>query len=402
MTALPTIELTVFPDECDAFGHLNHAAVIALLERARWEGLSRGPGMDFFRRNGIAPVVRKVTADYRAPAYPGDVLRIETTVVHRGVTSWTLRHTAKRAADDAVIAEAEVVLVSVDGAGRPAPLPDDVARFLGPRTPSTHEARRVSVDGVELAVDVRGEGAPILFVHGFPFDRTMWRHQVAALSRWKRIAPDLRGAGDSGQPEGGYSMARYADDLIGVLDALGVRRTVVCGLSMGGYIIFELLRRYRDRVTAVVLCDTRAEADSADGRKNRDELIALAKDPGPAAVAERLLPRLIGRVTLAEQPEVVKHYREMAARISSAGMIGALRAMRDRPDSTSDLGQINVPALIVVGGEDQVTPPSVARELSKAIPGAELATIPAAGHLAPLEQPLATSRAIADFLERLS
>jgi len=402
VTALPTVELTVYPYECDAFGHLNHASVLALFERARWESLARGPGMDLFHRTGVAPVVRKATVDYRAAAFPGDVLRVETVIAHRGTTSWTARQSALRARDGAMIAEAEIVFVCVDRAGRPATLPEEVARVLGPRSGAAHEAQRIGVAGAELAVDVRGEGAPVLFAHGFPFDRTVWRHQLAALSRWKRIAPDLRGAGESTAPPDGYSMALYADDLIAVLDTLGVRQAVVCGLSMGGYIVFELLRRYVERVRAVVLCGTRPQPDSEEARRARDELAALAAERGSAAVGERLLPRLLASATLAEQPEVVQHYREMAQRMSVLGMAGALRAMRDRPDSTPLLSEIRVPTLVVVGSEDQVSPPAVAEAMAGAIPSARLAVIPAAGHLAPLEQPLATSRALADFLGELT
>jgi len=400
VTTLASVELTVYPYECDAFGHLNHAAVLALFERARWESLARGPGMDLFHRNGVVPVVRKATVEYRAAAFPGDVLRVEMVITHRGTTSWTGRQAAQRVADGVVIATAEIVFVCVDRAGHPAPLPEELTRVLGPRTPA-HQAQRVGVEGGELAVEVRGEGMPVLFLHGFPFDRTVWRHQVAALARWKRIAPDLRGVGESRTTGGGYSIARYADDVIAVLDALGVRQVAACGLSMGGYIVFDLLRRYADRVSAVVLCDTRPQADSEDARRARDELAALARAEGPDAVAEHLLPRLVAPATLAEQPEVVTQYREMARRVSVDGMVGALQAMRDRRDATGLLATIRVPTLVVVGSEDQIAAPDVAREMAAAIPGARLAVIPAAGHLAPLEQPLATSRALADFLEEL-
>jgi len=402
VTALPTVELTVYPLECDAFGHLNHASVLALFERARWESLARGPGMDLFHRTGVAPVVRKATVDYRAAAFPGDVLRVETVITHRGTTSWTARQTARRTRDGSVIAEAEIVFVCVDGAGRPVPLPGEVARVLGPRSTAAHAPQRIAVDGAELAVEVRGEGGPVLFVHGFPFDRTVWRHQLAALSRWKRIAPDLRGAGESTAPPDGYTIARYADDLVAVLDALGVRQAVVCGLSLGGYIAFELLRRHADRVRAVVLCGTRPQPDADDARRTRDELASLAADRGTAAVGERLLSRLLASATLVEQPEVVEQYREMTRRMSVPGMAGALRAMRDRPDSTPLLSKIRVPTLVVVGSEDQVSPPAVAEAMADAIPGARLVVISAAGHLAPLEQPLATSRAVMDFLEGLT
>jgi acyl-CoA thioesterase FadM len=136
VTALPTVDCTVYPCECDAFGHLNEA-FLAVLERARWESLARGPGMDVFRRSGVWPAVRKATIEYRAAAYPGDVLRVETLVTHRGTTSFTLKQVATRVRDTALISEAEV----------------------------------------------RGEGLPVLFVHGFPFDRSMWKHQLATLAR---------------------------------------------------------------------------------------------------------------------------------------------------------------------------------------------------------------------------
>jgi YbgC/YbaW family acyl-CoA thioester hydrolase len=402
MTALPTVELTVYPHDCDAFGHLNHAAVLAVLERARWEGLARGPGMDLFHRNGVAPVVRKAVVEYRAAAFPNDVLRVQMTVVHRGTSSWTIRHTVTRVADDVLVAEAEIVFVCLDRAGRPIPLPEEMAGLFGPRTSGGHAPRQVAVDGGEVAVDVRGEGRAVLFVHGFPFDRTMWRHQLAGLSRWKRIAPDLRGVGESSPGTGEYSIGRYADDLVAVLDAVGVGQAVVCGLSMGGYVLFELLRRYPERVRAVVLCDTRPQADSADARRNRDELAALAVERGADAVAERLLPGLLAPATLTDQPEVLTQCREMARRCSVAGMVGALRAMRERADSTPLLGTIGVPTLVVVGAEDRASPPPVAQAMADAIPGARCAIIPGAGHIAPLEQPLAVSRVLGDFLETLS
>src|SRR5256886_1761281 len=192
MTAFPTVELTVYPYDCDAFGHLNQAALLTLLERARWEALARGPGMDLFDRNGVWPAARKAVIEYKAGASPRDVLRIETTVVHRGTTSLTLRHVVRRVADDALIAEAEIVFVCVDRLGRATPLPEEIARLLRPPTSGSHQPIRVTVGAAELGVEVRGDGPPILLVHGFPFDRTMWRHQLAALPRWQRIAPDLR------------------------------------------------------------------------------------------------------------------------------------------------------------------------------------------------------------------
>lgn len=405
MTPFGTIELTVYPYECDAFGHLNQAALLTLLERARWDALARGPGMDLFDRNGVWPAVRKATIEYREPAFARDVLRVETTVVGRGTTSMTLRHVVRRASDDAAVAEAEMVFVCIDRLGRATPIPDEIARFLGPRAPAGggHQPIRVPAGDVELAVDVRGEGLPVLFVHGFPFDRTVWRHQLATLSRVRRIAPNFRGVGDSGAPPGadGYSLTRYADDLVAVLDAVGVRQAVLCGLSMGGYVVFELLRRHPERVKALILADTKPEPDSAEAKRGREELTQVAQGEGQDAVIERLLPRLLAAATQATQPEVAGQVREMAHRWSVPGLVGALRTLRDRPDSTDTLRGVRVPTLVLVGSEDQIAPPDTARAMAQLIPGAHCHVVPAAGHIAPLEQPLATSRVVADFLSAL-
>ena len=403
MTPFGTIELTVYPYECDAFGHLNQAALLTLLERARWDALARGPGMDLFDRNGVWPAVRKATIEYRAPAFARDVLRVETTVVGRGTTSMTLRHVVRRASDDAAVAEAEMVFVCIDRVGRATPIPDEIARFLGPRASGGHQPIRVPAGDVDLAVDVRGEGLPVLFVHGFPFDRTVWRHQLATLSRVRRIAPNFRGVGDSGAPPGadGYSLTRYADDLVAVLDAVGVRQAVLCGLSMGGYVIFELLRRHPERVKALILADTKPEPDSTEAKRGREELTQVAQRDGQDAVIERLLPRLLAAATQATQPEVAGQVREMAHRWSVPGLVGALRTLRDRPDSTDTLRDVRVPTLVLVGSEDQIAPPDTARAMAQLIPGAHCHVVPAAGHIAPLEQPLATSRVVADFLRAI-
>jgi pimeloyl-ACP methyl ester carboxylesterase/acyl-CoA thioesterase FadM len=397
---LPAVEVMVYPFECDAFGHLNQAACLALLERARWDALARGPGVDLFKRHGLWPAARRTTIDYRAAAFAGDVLRVEMQVIGRGTTSFTMRHHATRLADGERIAEADMVFVCIDRVGRPQPIPDEIARALGvPR--GGRDVLRVAVPGAELAVEVRGEGQAIVFVHGFPLDRSLWRHQLAGLSRWKRVAPDLRGFGGSSAPADGYSMARFADDLVAVLDALALERAVFCGLSMGGYVVLDLLRRHADRVRAVVLADTRAEADTAEARQARDELAALAEREGPDGVATRMLPQLLATDTPANQPEVVTHVREMIRRTPVAGIVGALRAMKERPDSRGMLRHVAVPTLVLVGADDRLTPPAAARVIADAVPGARYAEVPGAGHLAPLEQPLVSGRLIADFLAEL-
>jgi pimeloyl-ACP methyl ester carboxylesterase len=259
----------------------------------------------------------------------------------------------------------------------------------------------VKAGDVHLAVAVTGTGAALLLVHGFPLDRTVWRHQMNEMPGWKRVAPDLRGAGESQVPSSGYSMRRYADDLAAVLDAVGAPHAVCCGLSMGGYILFELWRRHPGRVKALILCDTKSEADTPEGKRGRDTLAAMARDAGLEAVAEQLLPKLVGRTTRTQNPVLVETVRTMVQRSPVAGIEGALRAMRDRADSTPSLAEITVPTLVMVGTEDELTPPAVVRAMAQRIPGARYAEIPGAGHLAPLERPGPFNSAVAEFLAKV-
>lgn len=397
--AHPTeIDLTVYPDECDAFGHLNQASFLSLFERARWEMLARGPGMDVFTRAGTWPAVRKTVIDYHAAAFPGDVLRFHQALTHRGRTSFTMRQTARRITDDTLIATAEFVFVCVNREGRPIPVPEEFGAFMSVRRDSG-DAQRLTVNGVNLAVEVRGEGPAVLFVHGYPFDRSIWRDQLDSLEGYRRIAPDLRGMGQSDAPDLGYGMGIYAADLAALLDALGVNEVVLCGLSMGGYVIFEFLRQWRHRVRALILMDTRAEGDSTEGRRARDAAAATAREGGAAAVGDAMLPKVLAAGSEARAPELVEQVRRIMAATPVAGMIGALAAMRDRHDSTGLLPTLaGLPTLVVVGEEDVLTPPDAARRMAALIPGARLVVIPGAGHVPPLERPSETTAEIREFL----
>jgi 3-oxoadipate enol-lactonase len=398
----PEIDLPVYPDECDAFGHLNQASFLSLFERARWEMLMRGPGMDVFSRSGAWPAVRKSVIDYHAAAFPGDILRFHQSLTHLGRTSFTMRQTARRVNDDVLIATAEFVFVCINRDGRPIPVPAEFAASMGSGGDATGDARRYTVNGVTLAVEVRGDGPAVLFVHGYPFDRSIWSHQVAALDGYRRIAPDLRGMGASDAPDLGYSMEIYAADLAALLGVLGVEEVVLCGLSMGGYIAFECLRRWRQRVRGLVLMDTRAEADTAEGRKARDAAAALARDGGAEAVTESLLPRVLGRSTRTGASITAERVRGMMSSTPVSGLVGALAAMRDRPDSSPLLPDLaGLPTLVMVGEEDELTPPDTARAMANRIPGARLVMIPGSGHLPPVERPVETTRALLEFLRAL-
>lgn len=398
---LPEIDLVVYPDECDAFGHLNQASFLSLFERARWEMLLRGPGMDVFTRSGAWPALRKTLIDYRAAAFPGDVLRFQQALTHHGRTSFTMRQTARRVRDDALIASAEFVFVCIDRDGRPVPVPQHFSAFMGAREPAGN-LQRLMVHGVNLAVEVRGEGPAILFVHGYPLDHTIWCEQMDALEGFRRIAPDLRGMGQSDAPDLGYGMGIYAADLAALLDALGVEQVILCALSMGGYIAFEFLRTWRARVRGLILLSTRAGPDTAEGRRARDVAASTARERGAGAIADSMLPKMLAPATLTDRPEIMGRVRALMASTPVAGIVGALAAMRDRVGSEALLPTLgDIPTLVLVGEADSLTPPDEARAMAQAIPGAGLVVIPGAGHLPPVEQPAATVRALREFLNSM-
>jgi pimeloyl-ACP methyl ester carboxylesterase len=359
--------------------------------------------MDVFTRSGTWPALRKTVIDYRAAAFPGDVLRFQQVLTHVGRTSFTMRQTARRQRDDTLIASAEFVFVCIDREGRPVPVPEDFSAYMNAgRGVLSEGVQRITVNGVNLAVEVRGSGPAILFIHGYPLDRTIWRDQVRALDGFCRIAPDLRGMGQSDAPDLGYSMSIYADDLAAILDALGIDDVVLCGLSMGGYVALEFLRQRRSRVRGLVLMDTRADADAPEVRRGRDLAATMAKERGAAAIADSMLPKMLAPATLGRRPDIGEALRTLMSSAPVAGVVGALTAMRDRQSSESLLGTLNdVPTLVVVGEADAVTSPDQARAMAKAIPGARLAVIPGAGHLPPLEQPEATNDRLREFLGSL-
>ena len=258
-----------------------------------------------------------------------------------------------------------------------------------------------SVGQLQVGYDDVGSGIPVLFVHGFPHNRTLWAPQTSALVDQARcIAPDLRGFGETDVVPP-YSMDQYADDLAGLLDALQIERAVVAGLSMGGYVAFALWRRHRARVWALVLADTRAGADSEEARARRRELIALARAQGSAAVADAQVTGMVGKTTRTRRPEVERAVHAMLAAAPVDGVVGALEAMLGRPDSTPTLRTIDVPTLVVVGDEDTLTPVKEARAMHEAIAGSRLQVLAGAGHVSNFERPAAFNHTLCEFLAEL-
>jgi pimeloyl-ACP methyl ester carboxylesterase len=257
---------------------------------------------------------------------------------------------------------------------------------------------RRTVNGLSLSVRVEGAGSPLLLVHGFPLNRTMWDDVIPLLEAWHLLVPDLRGLGQSDAPEAGYAMASYADDLAALLDSYSVDRVAFCGLSMGGYVGFEMLRRHPDRVGAILFLATHPFEDSPEVKATRSKQIEMVEQGGSAQLMDGLLQKLVAPSALAEGAPVVDAVRAILSDAQPRGLAGALMAMRERSDSSPILPHISVPTLVLHGTEDLIIPIDRAREYASRIPGARFVAIEGSGHMVPMEAPAETAAAIRDFL----
>jgi 3-oxoadipate enol-lactonase len=243
---------------------------------------------------------------------------------------------------------------------------------------------------------------PVVLLHGFPHDRSLWSAQVAAtptqLAGTRLLLPDLPGFGGSASLDA-PSMDGYADAIAAMLDAARIEQAVIGGLSMGGYVALAFWRRHTSRVRALLLLDTKAAADSDAAKLKRRELITTVEALGVASIVDGLLPGQLGQTTRSTQPRIVAQVTAMLQRAPGSGVIGAATAMMQRIDSTPTLATITVPTLVVVGEEDTLTPPTDALALSSGIAGSRLVSVAGAGHLSPLEQPASVNAAIAEFLD---
>ena len=256
-------------------------------------------------------------------------------------------------------------------------------------------------DAYRMAYEDTADRVPVLLIHGYPLNNTMWDLQVCDLCDVARIiTPDLRGFGQSDPAPVPAGVGTYADDCAALLDDLGLTGPVVVGgLSMGGYVVFEFCRRYPERVAGLILAATRAGADSEDARKARDAAADTARANGVEAIAAGMLPKLLAPDTYEAAPELAAFVERMMRESSVAGVVGALAAVRDRPDSTPDLAELDVPALVIHGAEDQLIPRSEAEAMAAALPDVTFAVADGAGHLPNLEQPEFYSDTVREFLE---
>ncbi|MFI1737545.1 alpha/beta fold hydrolase [Streptomyces sioyaensis] len=256
---------------------------------------------------------------------------------------------------------------------------------------------------ITVGYEDEGSGEPLLLVHGHPFNRSMWRPQIEHFSRagWRVIAPDLRGYGESTVVPGTTPLETFARDLLALLDHLGIERCVLGGLSMGGQIVMECWRHFPERIRAVVLADTFAAAETAEGRTARHAMAERLLREGMTGYAREVLAKMVAPHHLASRPEVAAHVLEMMTSTSPEGAAAALRGRSERPDYTAQLSQMPVPALVVVGTEDTYTPVSDAREIHDRMPDARLVLIERAAHLPNLERPDEFNAALEEFLRSL-
>jgi 3-oxoadipate enol-lactonase len=262
----------------------------------------------------------------------------------------------------------------------------------------------IAIGSGHLEVLDQGRGQPLLLVHGFPLDHTMWREQVRELSQdFRVIAPDLRGFGQSSpimEDEAAVTMAQFADDLAEMLSTMKVQEPVTfCGLSMGGYIAWQFVARHADKLGRLIVCDTKAAADTPEAAENRHKLAAKVLAEGSKVVADAMLPKLFSKRAMEAQKTWVEEVRQVILRAQPRGIVAALRGMAAREDFTARLATIRVPTLVLCGAEDAISPPAEMRSIAAAIPGAKYAEITAAGHMTTLEDPRGVNQAMRRFLE---
>jgi pimeloyl-ACP methyl ester carboxylesterase len=270
---------------------------------------------------------------------------------------------------------------------------------MQPATKESDQMNVVSIDGVAVAYDDEGAGEPLVLIHGHPFNRSMWRPQVERFggSGWRVIAPDLRGYGESAVVPGKTPLETFARDIVGLLDHLGLEDVVLGGLSMGGQIVMEIHRLYPLRIRGLVLADTSPVAETAEGKRARNAMADRLLREGMAPYAEEVLSKMVAPHNVAPAREVLAMMRAT----SPEGAAAALRGRAERPDYVDSLARVGVPALIVVGSEDEFTPLRDAELMHERIPGATLAVIEGAAHMPNLERPAEFNAALQRFLDAI-
>jgi 3-oxoadipate enol-lactonase len=255
----------------------------------------------------------------------------------------------------------------------------------------------------EIFYEVRGSGPPVVLLHPFPANHVFWQPAVQALaSRYQLLLPDLRGHGDSEVGEGPATMAKHAVDLVRLLDQQDIRRAIFVGVSIGGYVLFEFCRRSSARVAALVLANTKAQADTAEGRATRLEAAARVMEHGTDPFFRSMLPKLLGETTRETRPDLVQGALSMMQKMSPQDVAMVQRGMAERRDSAEVLSTIHVPTLILTGDEDVLTGVGDAQFIEKHIPGSQMKVVAKAGHYSAWEQPEEVGRILRQFVDTVS
>lgn len=260
---------------------------------------------------------------------------------------------------------------------------------------------RKYVNGIAVYKHGDRNNTPVIFIHGFPYNSSMWTQQIQKLKEsYYCIAYDVRGLGETPPGDGQFTMEMFVDDLFSVMDSLDLDKPVITGFSMGGYITLRAAEREPDRFRALILCDTKAEADDDAGRIKRAGAIRTIDKEGLEKFTSEFVPMTFGDDAPQHIPESYSTTLEQATNESPTGVKGCLLAMAARTDTSSALSNIEVPTLLLVGEQDTLTPPSVMQAMHKKITGSDMVTIPEAGHMSPLENPEAVTQSIQEFLSR--
>ena len=257
--------------------------------------------------------------------------------------------------------------------------------------------------GLPLHCDESGQGHPLLLIHAYPLDGRLWNRQVEELATVARVlVPDLRGFGRSHRGPPAADLVDFAADLIHLLDERGIDRAIFCGVSMGGYITLAALKQWPERISGVALCNTRAGADSAEGREAREISARRVLEEGLTPIADAMAPRMLSAATLRREPELGAEVRRWMMEQGSEGVATALRAMAGRPDRTPLLESLRVPAVVVAGEEDSLIAREEGEAMARAIPGASHHLIPGTAHLSNLERPDLYNSILSTLVQKVS
>jgi 3-oxoadipate enol-lactonase len=259
---------------------------------------------------------------------------------------------------------------------------------------------QISSDDADISYEVLGSGPPVVLLHPFPADHELWKPAAQALiSRYRVILPDLRGHGDSGIGAGPAVMQKHAADIARVLDHEEIGRAPFVGVSIGGYVLFEFWRKYRARVEALILCNTKAQADTPEARAGRLQAAADVMERGTEPFFESMLPKLLGKTTYGTRPDLVDGALRMMRKMCPEDVAMVQRGMAERPDSVETLKTINVPTLIVTGDEDIFTGAAEAELMRQNVSNSQMKVIAKAGHYSPWEQPGEVGKLVRQFVD---